>query len=139
MKYLLDTCVISELIKKQPDPGVLTWISRIEESDLCISVLTIGELHKGVEKLPDSQKKSKLHEWISSDLEIRFGNRIIDIDLKISTIWGEILAVSEKKGRTMPVIDSLIAATGICYNLVVVTRNVKDMEISGVELLDPWV
>lgn len=139
MKYLLDTCVLSELIKKQPDLKVEEWISRINESDLFISVLTIGELHKGIAKLPDSIKKSELHKWVSHDLESRFQSRIIDIDLKTSTIWGKIMAESELKGRTMPAIDSLIAATGISHNLVVVTRNTKDMEISNVDLFNPWI
>ncbi len=138
MNYLLDTCVISELIKKQPNLKVLQWISDIEEANLFISVLTIGELHKGIEKLPESRKKNKLHKWVTYDMKKRFENKIIDFDLHTATIWGKIQARSEISGQKLPAIDSLIAATGMSHELIVVTRNTKDMESSGVELLNPW-
>ncbi|CCK80223.1 type II toxin-antitoxin system VapC family toxin [Desulfobacula toluolica] len=139
MNYLLDTCVISELIKKQPNPKVVQWISNIEEASLFISVLTIGELHKGIEKLPESKKKNRLHKWVTYDLKKRFENKIIDFDLQTATIWGKIQANSELLGQTLPAIDALIASTGISHGLIVVTRNTKDMEISGVDLLNPWL
>ncbi len=138
MKYLLDTCVISELIKQQPDQKVIQWISNVEETRLFVSVLTIGELHKGVEKLPESRKKSTLHKWITYDLKKRFENRIVDFDINTATTWGKIQAKSELIGKTLPAIDGLIAATGIFNDLVVVTRNIKNMEVSGVDLLNPW-
>ena len=138
MNYLLDTCVISELIKKQPNPKVAKWISDVEETSLFISVLTIGELHKGIEKLPESKKKNKLHKWVTYDLKKRFENKIIDFDLQTATIWGKIQAKSELLDQTLPAIDALIAATGIAHDLIVVTRNTKDMETSGVDLLNPW-
>ncbi len=138
MKYLLDTCVISELIKQYPDQKVVQWISNVEETNLFISVLTIGELHKGIEKLPESRKKSTLHKWVTYDLEKRFKNRIIDFEIKTATTWGKIQAKSELLGKTLPAIDGLIAATGISNELVVVTRNIKDMQASGADLLNPW-
>lgn len=138
MNFLLDTCVISELIKKQPDPKVVKWVADIDEASLFISVLSIGELHKGIEKLPESKKKDILHKWINNDLMERFKNKIIDFDLQTATIWGKIQAKSELLGQALPAIDALIAATGISYDLIVVTRNIKDMEISGVSLLNPW-
>ena len=138
MNYLLDTCVISELIKKQPDYKVLQWISDIEEANMFISVLTIGELHKGIEKLPESRKKNKLHNWVTHDMGKRFQDKIIDFDLQTATIWGKIQARSEISGQKLPAIDSFIAATGISHDLIVVTRNTKDMQNSGVELLNPW-
>ena len=138
MNYLLDTCVISELIKKQPNSKVIQWISDIEEANLFISVLTIGELHKGIEKLPESRKKTKLHKWVTYDLAKRFQNKIIVFDLHTATIWGTIQAKSEMSEQKLPSIDSLIAATGISHDLIVITRNTKDMESSGVDLLNPW-
>ncbi len=138
MNFLLDTCVISELTKKNPNPKVVNWISRTEETNLFISVFTIGEIHKGIEKLPKSKKKEKLHKWVNYDLKERFKNRIIDFDLQTATTWGGTQAHSELLGKAMPAIDGLIAATGISYELTVVTRNTKDMEISGVSLLNPW-
>ncbi|MFO7605133.1 MAG: type II toxin-antitoxin system VapC family toxin [Desulfurivibrionaceae bacterium] len=138
MNYLLDTCVISELIKKSPSPKVVKWFSRIEETSLFISVLTIGEIHKGIEKLPKSKKKEKLHKWVNHDLQERFKNRIIDFDLQTATVWGQIQAHPETSGTPLPAIDGQFAATGIAHNLTVVTRNTKDMEVSGVALLNPW-
>ena len=138
MNYLLDTCVISELFKKQPDLNVVEWVSNIDETNLFISVLTIGEIHKGIEKLPASKKKDKLHKWVNIDLKERFNNRIIDIDRHVVTTWGKVQARSEFLGQALPAIDGLIASTGIAHDLIVVTRNTKDMEISGVTLLDPW-
>lgn len=138
MNYLLDTCVISELIKKDPSSKVVKWISKTEENNLFISVLTIGEIHKGIEKLPESKKKEKLHKWVNNDLQERFKERIINFDLQTATVWGKIQAHSETLGKALPAIDGQIAATGISYDLIVVTRNTTDMEISGVSLLNPW-
>jgi len=138
MNYLLDTCVVSELIKDEPDVKVVNWISEIPETSLFLSVLTLAELHKGIEKLPESKRKDKLHKWVNSDLRERFKNRILDFDLKSATKWGEIQGQAEIVGRPMPLIDGLIAATAISNDLIVVTRNVKDMEQSGVTLFDPW-
>jgi toxin FitB len=138
MNYLLDTCVISELVKKNPSPKVTTWVSKTEESKLFISVLTFGEIHKGIEKLPASKKKEKLHNWVNFELKERFKNKIITFDLQVATTWGKTQALSESAGKGMPTIDGQIAATGIYHNFVVVTRNTSDMEISGVSLLNPW-
>ena len=138
MKYLLDTCVISELAKLNPNKKVADWILKENEGDFYISTLTFGELHKGIERLPTSRKKDKLQDWVKNDLKDRFWNRIVDINLDIATIWGKIQGVAEQKGKPMPVIDSLIAATGIAFKLIVVTRNVSDMEQSGVGLLNLW-
>jgi toxin FitB len=138
MNYLLDTCVISELIKKKPNPKIVQWIAKEEESSLFMSVLTIGEIHKGIEKLPESRKKEKLHDWVSYDLKERFHNRILNFDLQTAIIWGRIQAHSEPSGKALPAIDGLIAATGLSYDLAVVTRNTIDMEMSGVTLINPW-
>ncbi|MGV1097829.1 PIN domain-containing protein [Thiovibrio sp. JS02] len=138
MNYLLDTCVISELIRKSPSPKVVKWVSKVEETNLFISVLTIGEIHKGIERLPKSKKKDKLHKWVNCDLQERFKNRIINFDLQTATVWGKIQAHSETLGKALPAIDGQIAATGISYGLTVVTRNTTDMEVSGVALLNPW-
>jgi len=139
MKYLLDTCVVSELIKKNPNKQVVKWISGTTETNLFISVLTIGELHKGIEKLPESRKKEKLHKWVNCDLKERFKNRIFNFDLQTATIWGKIQARSESAGKAMPAIDGMIAATGIANDLIIVTRNTSDTKISGASLLDPWL
>jgi toxin FitB len=138
MKFLLDTCVISEIIRPKPSSTVTKWINKEDENNFFISVLTIGELHKGIWKLPESKRKEELHNWIENDLKERFRNRIIDIDLRVAMQWGEIKGIIEKAGKPMPAIDSLIAATGIAHHLTVVTRNTADMKESGVALLNPW-
>ena len=138
MKYLLDTCVVSELIKKSPNSNVTAWVTGTEESRLFLSVLTFGEIHKGIEKLPKSKKKEKLHNWVNFELRERFENRIINFDLQVAATWGKIQAFSESVGKGMPTLDGQIAATGITHSLTVVTRNTSDMEISGAALLNPW-
>ncbi|MBA4368430.1 MAG: VapC toxin family PIN domain ribonuclease [Desulfobacterium sp.] len=139
MNYLLDTCLISELAKSKPDEKVVDWVLSENETSFYVSVLTFGELHKGVEKLPESKKKEELQVWIEDELKNRFQNRIIGIDIRVSILWGKIQCFAAKKGKPMPAIDSLIAATGIAYELTVVTRNITDMEQSGVKLLNPWL
>jgi len=138
MKFLLDTCVISEILRPKPSSKVIKWIKNEDENNFFISVLTVGELHKGIEKLPESKRKEELHNWVENDLKERFWNRIIDIDLHVAMQWGKIQGITEKAGKPMPAIDSLIAATGIAHHLTVVTRNTTDMKESGAALLNPW-
>lgn len=138
MKYILDTCVISELAKLAPNKKVISWVTQNDEEDFYLSALTFGELHKGISKLSSSKRKENLHRWVEYELKERFENRIIDIDLKVAKVWGEIQGKAELKGRPMPTIDSLIAATGAAHDLIVVTRNTSDMKQSGISLLNPW-
>ncbi|MCX5829638.1 MAG: type II toxin-antitoxin system VapC family toxin [Deltaproteobacteria bacterium] len=138
MKYLLDTCVISELVKKVPHPEVITWMNDCDESRLYLSVLTIGEIMKGIAKLPEGDKKERLRSWISNDLTVRFGQRILDIDTEIAWAWGTMLGEAEGRGEKLPVIDSLIAVTANVHNLIVVTRNVSDPEHCRVKIFNPW-
>ena len=138
MSYLLDTCLISELAKSEPNKKVVDWVLSENETNFYLSVLTFGELHKSIEKLPESKKKEELRTWAENELTNRFQNRIIGIDMHVAIIWGKTQFIAERQGKTMPAIDSLIAATGIAYNLTVVTRNVADMEPSGVKLFNPW-
>jgi len=138
MKYLLDTCVIGELIKPQPDKNVVHWLKLQDESQLYLSVLTLGEISKGIEKLNDETRKKKLHLWVEDDLRNRFRGRILPINEQVALIWGQIQGRAEKKGRPMPAIDGLIAATGLAFRMIVLSRNISDMQPSGVALLDPW-
>jgi toxin FitB len=138
MRCLLDTCVISELIKPKPDERVMTWLLEQNDSDLYVSALTFGELQRGIEKLPASRKKEEINNWVENEMKRRFQNRTLEIDLFVAKTWGKIQGIADKKGKPMPVFDSLIAATGIVHGLTVVTRNVADMEQSGVNLFNPW-
>ena len=138
MKYLLDTCVISELAKLKPSKKVISWIKKHDEDNFYLSSLTFGELYKGISKLPDSKRRKKLSQWIEHDLKERFTGKIFDIDLLVAKTWGEMQGASESLGTPMPAIDGLIAATGLAHDLTVVTRNITDMQQSGVTLLNPW-
>jgi tRNA(fMet)-specific endonuclease VapC len=138
MRYLLDTCVISELIASQPDPAVVRWIDSVDEERLCLSAITIGEIKKGIEKLSDSKRKRTLAEWLEHDLLLRFEGRILPIDTWVMLVWGELTASLERQGRRMPAIDSLIAATALHSELSLVTRNEDDFANSGVALVNPW-
>lgn len=138
MKYLLDTCLISELVKKVPNSDVVDWLNVQDEQSLFLSVLTIGELQKGICKIPDSARKSELQAWVEHDLTLRFTGRIIDIEMETVLIWGRMQGESEQKGESLPVMDSLIAATASAHGLVVVTRNVKDIERCQVRVCNPW-
>jgi predicted nucleic acid-binding protein len=138
MRYLIDTCCISELVKKKPNPNVLKWFADQDELSMYLSVITFGELRKGIEKLPDSKKKKELNQWVKEDLNHRFKNRVLNINMEEVNRWGKILATAEKNGKPLPAIDSLIAATAQVHDLTVVTRNTQDMKGSGVEVIDPW-
>ena len=138
MKYLLDTCLISELIRKEPHPAVIDWLDAQDEQKLYLSVLNLGELQKGISKLTAGAKKDELQAWVALDLVERFAGRILDIDLATALCWGRLQGEAEQAGEKLPVMDALIAATAAAHGLVVVTRNVKDMERCKARVLNPW-
>ena len=139
MKYLLDTCVVSEIIKPRPSENVISWLQNQNEDNLYLSVLTFGEIEKGIEKLAKGTRKNHLKLWVEDDLKNRFHGRILPIDIRIATRWGEIQGQAELSGKPMPSIDGLIAVSGIVNNCTVVTRNISDMEQSSAVLLNPWL
>jgi len=139
VKYLLDTCVISEVVKRKPHNNVISWLQAQNEDSLYLSVLTFGEIEKGITKALSSTRKKTLQLWIEDDLKKRFKGRIIPIDLDVAVKWGSIQGASELQGKPMPAIDGLIAVSGLVHNCIVVTRNTSDMEQSSAELLNPWL
>ncbi len=136
--FLLDTNVISELLKPKPEPKVTTWIDATDEELLFLSVLTLGEIHKGVVLLPRSARRTSLEAWLSKDLRLRFSDRILNIDEEVAHRWGQISALASAKGVNVPVIDGLLAATAVQHNLALVTRNTRDVAATGVTLFNPW-
>ena len=138
MSFLLDTAVVSELVRKGPSAAVLAWIDGQDEASLYLSVLTIGELEKGIARLPASARRNRLQSWVRRDLAERFGGRLLPIDTRTATRWGAVAGESEKRGRPLPVIDCLIAATALVHGLTVATRNVGDFERCGVTCFNPW-
>ncbi len=138
MKYLLDTCVISELVTKIPNPKVVEFIDSLDLDDVFLSVITIGEIVKGIEKLSGSKRKQKLNDWLKEDLLARFDGKIIPLDIDALIEWGTLTARVESKGKPMPAIDSLIAATVSIHKMTLVTRNVDDFASAGIEIVNPW-
>jgi len=138
VKYLLDTCVISEVLKKRPNEKVISWLRNHDESSMYLSVLTFGEIQKGIEKSPNEDRKKKLILWLEDDLKKRFQDRVIPLDLNVSLNWGTLQGKAKKIGKPMPAIDGLIAVSGYTHNCIIVTRNTSDMEQSNAELLNPW-
>ena len=138
MSWLLDTCVVSELSKPTPHSAVHAWIEKRREEDIYLSVLTLGELLKGLGKLAPSHRRTQLETWVKNDLVTRFQGRLLPVDEGVAARWGAILGASESRGRPLPVIDALIAATALQRDLVVVTRNVADLEACGARCWDPW-
>ena len=138
MRYLLDTCVLSESVKKNPNRGVIGWLKKQEELSLYLSVITFGELKKGVSKLIESRRRKKLQEWIDQELASRFAGRVLDVDLGVATRWGELSGVAEKVGRRVPVLDGLLAATALERELTVVTENVQHFRVTECSYFNPW-
>lgn len=138
MRYLLDTCVISEFTKPQPAPAVIQWLAAQDEFSLTLCTPTIYELKRGIERLEAGKRKTFLQQWLENNVIKRFEQRIYNIDAHVALCCGEMQSKLESIGKPMPIVDSLIAATAIFHDLILVTRNTKDFEISGVNLLNPW-
>jgi predicted nucleic acid-binding protein len=132
---LIDTCVLSELRKKIPNQGVIDWFAARSVPTLYLSVLTLGELKKGITALEEVKRRETLLNWLESDLPLFFSGRILSIDTDVAIRWGELLAVAK---RPMPAIDSLLAATASHHAMSVVTRNQRDFEDFGIEVINPW-
>jgi len=132
--YLLDTSVIAETRKIRADGGVMAFLSATDAAGLFLSVLTLGELRKGVEgkRRADPVAADQLGAWVDG-IETTFADRVLTVDARAARRWGELSA-----GRSLPVIDTLIAATAIAHGLTLVSRNTRDLESTGVPLVDPW-
>ena len=135
MSYLIDTNVVSELIRAKPEPRVVSWFNALPDAALYLSVLTLGELRKGVEKLPDTPRQEKLRLWLENDLLTWFGQNLLPVDARVADRWGRLLA---EAARPVPAIDSLLAATALQHDLRLVTRNEKDFKFPGLVVINPW-
>ena len=138
MAYLLDTCTISEMVSVQPNANVLSWFKSQNEKTLYLSIITIGEIEKGIYQLPASKKRTALETWFFDDLAPSFQNRILKIDQKLITAWAKMMADFKTKGIVRPSFDSLIEATALHHQLILVTRNVNNFQGSQVTILNPW-
>ncbi|MFO7170724.1 MAG: type II toxin-antitoxin system VapC family toxin [Chloroflexota bacterium] len=138
MKYLLDTNVISELVSKRPNQGVIDWIDQRDPASIYISAITIGEIRKGVEKLPASRRREQVTAWLENDLLIRFQGRIAEITTEVMLTWGVLTGRLESEGNPMPAIDSLLAAIALQGSYALVTRNDEDFKHTGITVINPW-
>ena len=137
MNFLLDTCIISEPKQKRPNEKVLEWLDAQDESKLYLSVLTIGEIRKGITRLESSRKKAELEKWLEQ-LRMRFSRRILPLSEKTFLVWGKMYSEFERKGIVRPSFDSLLEATALEHDMIFVTRNVKHFQNSQVTILNPW-
>ena len=135
MSFLIDTCALSELTKRNPSPLVAEWIGATPAELLYISALTLGEIRNGVERLPGGRRRSRIALWLENELPAWFEDRVLPIDGSVAEEWGQLTA--RLKNR-LPAIDGLIAATAIYHRLTVVTRNESDFAPAGITILNPW-
>jgi predicted nucleic acid-binding protein len=136
--FLLDTNCISELVRKNPEPRVLQWIDAAEESLLYLSVLTLGEIRKGIASLPASRRRTRLETWLELELQARFAGRILPIDSEIADRWGVLAASAKGAGKSLSAVDGLLAATALHHNLTIVSRNSSDFTSTPVPVVNPW-
>lgn len=138
MRYLLDTCVVSEFARPRPSASVTGWLAAQQEEDLYLSVLTLGEIQKGIAALADGRRQARLQAWLDDDLQQRFGGRIVGITAQVALLWGRISGEAARRGRPVPVIDALIAASASAIDATVVTRNESDLRNAGARTFSPW-
>jgi predicted nucleic acid-binding protein len=137
VKGLLDTCVVSELLNPRGNPDVTKSVRRIDDANLFLSVLTIGEITKGLHRLADGRRRNAIETWLAT-VESAYGERMLPVDASVARVWGELSARARNRGVALPVTDGLIAATAHVHGLSVVTRNVVGFVDTGVPLIDPW-
>ena len=136
--FLLDTNCVSELVRVKPEPRVTEWMDAVDESSLYLSVLTLGEIRKGLSSLAPGRRRTHLETWLNVDLQTRFSSQILPIDAAVADRWGLLAAQANSRGVSLPIIDGLLAATALHYNLTVVSRNTKDFTNAQVPVLNPW-
>ena len=138
MSYLLDTNVVSEWVKPRPELRVVDWLAAVDEDRVFLSVVTVGELRHGIDRLPAGRRRTRLDEWLRQDLPQRFEGRVLSIDAAVADAWGAVVARRDRTGRPIGVIDAFMAATAEVHNLTLVTRNASDFKLSVTSVFDPW-
>lgn len=137
MSLLLDTCVVSELIKPAPAQAVTAWTAKTPEGTCFLSVVTLGEVMGGISRLPAGRRRARLEAWLEG-LAARYESRIVPIDAVVARKWGRVSGELARRGATTSMADGLIAATALVHGHTLATRNVDDFEPFGVEMVNPW-
>jgi toxin FitB len=138
MRYLLDTNILSELRRPQPDKNVLNWLMQLDEDQTFLSVISLAEIRRGIALMDEGRKRDALTDWLATDLPQRFDGRVLPINEKIASAWGDLMAMSKHRGIGLAPMDAMLGATVVAYDLVLATRNVKDFKELGLSLIDPW-
>jgi predicted nucleic acid-binding protein len=138
VRYLLDTCVLSDPTQRRPNAGVKDWYARTPETNMYVSVLSIGEIRKGLVKLAGTPKAARIGAWLDHELLQRFDQRLLGVDIDVCNLWGTLCGELLQRGCPSPVTDSLIAATALTHELTLVTRNVKDFRNFDIAVINPW-
>lgn len=138
MSFLLDTNVVSEWTRPRPDEGVVRWLAEVDEDLLFLSVITLAELRRGVERMTPGSRRTRLEDWLTTDMRLRFEHRVLAVDEDIADQWGRVVAQSEAIGRPIRSMDAFLAATAIQRDLTMVTRNVSDFARLGLSITNPW-
>lgn len=137
--FLLDTNVISELMRPRPSRGVAEWIDDTPEDLLYLSVITIGEVRKGIDLIEgDEPRRAALQSWLDRDVRVRFAGRLLAFDDAVAERWGQLEASVRRRRVTLPTIDAQLAATALHHGLTFVTRNTAHLRPTGVPLFNPW-
>ncbi len=139
MSFLLDTNVISEGAKPRPDRGVMDWLATTSEDQLFLSVVSLAELRHGIERMDKGKRRVALDLWLTADLPLRFGDRLLAIDMGTADLWGRTIARAQAAGRPIGAMDAFLAATAEQHQLVLVTRNTTDFQAIGTQLFNPWL
>ncbi len=139
MNYLLDTCAVSEFTKPKPDVGLLDWLRATPEANLYLSALVLGEIQQGISRLAVSARRQRLQSWLDDDLQPRFAGRVLAADAAVCLLWGDLRTRAAQAGNTLPILDSLMAATALAHGLLLVTRNQADFAaVPGLQVVNPW-
>ncbi len=138
MNFLLDTNVLSEVRRPEPEPRVLDWLNRLDEDRAFISVISLAELQRGIALMDAGRRRDALAEWLANDLPDRFAGRILEVDRASATQWGDLMAYSKRSGVALATMDGFLAATALANGLALVTRNTRDFTPFGVSLINPW-
>jgi toxin FitB len=137
--YLLDTNVISELMKARPHRRVVAWVDATPEALMHLSVITLGEIRKGIDLLDeDERRRAALQSWLDRDVRVRFADRLLIFDDRVAERWGQLEAVAKRQRVTLPTVDAQLAATALHHGLTFVTRNTADVRPTGVPVFNPW-